>query len=188
MRAISLSTHLAALPTDWGGVTLAQAVKLAALSEDASIQEHLAILLQCSPEELLHLAPKHLQRALSASFFVLEPMPDHLTWPRPTSIMLGEVEVPILDTLEGLAFGQSVDIGAAIQEMGQDISGLRIRVLATILQPAYDGTAYDSDKAMELEPLCATVKLCDAIPLCDFFLPTTTASVGATPPSSSASP
>ncbi|WP_045689418.1 hypothetical protein [Hymenobacter sp. AT01-02] len=182
MLVISLTTHLAALPTEWGSVTLAQAAQLATLGDEATMQACLAVLLDCSPEELLQLAPKHLRRALSALLFLSEPVPDLTSFERPTSILLGDVEVPILSTLEELTFGQAADIGALIQEHANNVAQLRIPVLATILQPAYDGSGYDSDKALELEQLCGTVKLRHALPLTDFFLPSSTASVAATPP------
>ncbi|UOQ70968.1 hypothetical protein [Hymenobacter cellulosilyticus] len=83
--------------------------------------------------------------------------------------MLGEVEVPVLDTLEDLSFGQASDIGAAIQELGADVPALRLRVLATILQPTYHGTGYDTDQVAEVELLCQSVPLREALPLTDFF-------------------
>ncbi|MCA8830295.1 hypothetical protein [Hymenobacter pini] len=184
--AVSLSTHLAALPTDWGSVTLAQAAQLALLGE-ASVQDCLAVLLDCSPAELLQLNPKHLGRALQAVLFLSEPMPDREAWLRPTALHIGSIEVPVLADLSELTFGQAADIGAAIQELSQDVAALRLRVLATILQPAYDGTAYDSDRVAVLEALCGDVKLRDALPLTDFFLPSSTGSAAPTPPDSSAS-
>ncbi|TGE07722.1 hypothetical protein [Hymenobacter fodinae] len=180
------------LPTNWGDVTLGQAAKLEALGE-ASIQDCLALLLDCSIPDLLQLRGPELGAALHQVLFLAgEEKPDFTAFVRPTVIRLGgsiaSVEVPVLDTLEDLSFGQAADIGALMQELGSDIPQLRLQVLATILQPAYDGTAYDSDRVAVLEVLCADIKLRDALPLTDFFLPSTTASAGATPPSSSASP
>ncbi|TGE22813.1 hypothetical protein [Hymenobacter metallicola] len=176
------------LPTEWGAVTLKQAAGLAALGDEAPIQACLAVLLNCPPTDLLTMSPKELGAALHQVLFLSEPMPHRETWARPLSIMLGEVEVPVLDTLEDLTFGQAADIGAAIQELGEDVPALRLRVLATILQPAYHGTAYDSDQVAEVEQLCGQVPLREALPLTDFFLPSSTASAESTPASSSASP
>ncbi|TGE29724.1 hypothetical protein [Hymenobacter metallicola] len=176
------------LPTEWGAVTLSQAAGLAALGEGATIQDCLSVLAGSSPADLLTTAPKQLSRALASVLFLSEPMPTREAWVRPTELLLGEVEVPVLDTLEDLSFGQAADIGAAIQELGQDVPALRLRVLATILQPAYHGTGYDTDKVAEVEILCGQVPLREALPLTDFFLPSSTASDAPTPPSSNASP
>ncbi|RPD45491.1 hypothetical protein DNI29_19105 [Hymenobacter sediminis] len=187
MLALSLNT----LPPDWGSVTLSQAAALAALEEGASISEGLAILLGCPPEQLLHLAPRQLDKALRSVLWLGE-QPDWKAYPRPKSIFLGgslnSVEVPVLDTLEDLSFGQAADIGALIHEFGQDVPQLRLKVLATVLQPAYDGTAYDTDRVPVLEVLCQDVTLAEALPLTDFFLPSSTASDGPTPSGSSAFP
>jgi hypothetical protein len=187
MLAISLGSHLAALPTEWGSVTLAQSAALSALPEGATIQDCLAVLLECSGAELLHLAPKQMQKALASVLFLSEPIPARETWQRPAALFLGETEVPVLDTLEDLSFGQAADIGALIREHAQDLAQLRLKVLATILQPAYDGTAYDTDRVPVVEVLCGAVKLREALPLTDFFLPITTGYDAPTPPTSSAS-
>lgn len=184
--AHSLRLHL--LPLNWGDVTLSQSVALAALGEGATIQDCLGVLLGRSTEELFELAPKQLNTALTAVLFLSEPIPARDTWQRPTVLFLGDTEVPILDTLEDLQFGQAADIGALIREHADDLSQLRLKVLATILQPAYDGTAYDTDRVAVLEVLCGSVKMRDALPLTDFFLPITTASAEPTPETSSAFP
>ncbi|WBO86074.1 hypothetical protein [Hymenobacter yonginensis] len=179
---ISFASHLAALPTDWGSVTLAQAIRLADLGEQATLQDCLAVLLDCSAPELLSLQPRQLQQALAAGLFLSEPMPTRESYQRPTVLQLGEVEVPVLDSLEEISFGQAADIGALMQELGGDVAQLRLKVLATILQPAYHGTAYDTNQVAEVEQLCGAVKLREALPLTDFFLPSSTASAGPTPP------
>ncbi len=187
--SVSLATRLHQLPTDWATVTLAQAQDLAALPEGATVQDCLATLLSCPGHELLHLAPAELTRALASVLFLSQPMPEGPdAWPRPASVLLGEVEVPVLWPLEHLSFGQAADIGAALQELGDELPALRLRVLAIILQPAYDGTGYDSDRIEALETLCGALTLAEALPLTDFFLPSSTASAEPTPPTLSSSP
>lgn len=174
--------ELHTLPTNWGDVTLAQSLRLAALGEDAIWLDMLAAMLGCSVAAALIIRDSQIREAAIKLAFFSEPKPDLTSFERPASILLGDVEVPILSTLEELTFGQAADIGALIREHANNVAQLRIPVLATILQPAYDGSGYDSDKALELEQLCGTVKLRHALPLTDFFLPSSTASVSATPP------
>lgn len=170
-------TALATMPTSWGAVTLTQAAQLAALGEGAHLQNMLAVLLDCGASQVPLLTPADLQVALTGSLFLAEPMPDYRAYDRPEAVRLGEVEVPVLDSLDLLTFGQAADIGAAMQQLGSsDVAALRLRVAAILLQPAYAGTAYDSDAVAALEPLVGGLTLAEALPLTDFFLPSTPAS------------
>jgi len=173
---VTFPNRTASLPTSWSEVTLGQAQQIAALGDSAALQDCLAILLHGQVSELLTLSPKDLQAALLQATFLAEPMPERDDWPRPSSVWLDEVEVPVSDTLENILFGQAADIGGAIQQLGEDVTALRVRVLAILLQPAYAGTTYDSDAVAAMEPLCAALPLREALPLTDFFLPITTAS------------
>ncbi|RFP65919.1 hypothetical protein D0N36_06865 [Hymenobacter lapidiphilus] len=186
MSTPHLATALHQLPTRWADVTLAQAADLSALPEGATVQDCLALLLGCAGAELLHLSPQALAGALGSVLFLSEPAPEGLqSFPRVAVLTMDEVEVPVPDVLEDLTFGQAADIGAAIRDAGHDVPRLRIVVAAIILQPAYDGMPYDSDRAQALEAVVGQMSLAEALPLTDFFLPSSTGFDEATPPASS---
>jgi hypothetical protein len=183
-----------ALPTRWGEVTLGQAARLAELPDGADIYSFLSVLLNLSPLEVMNLPAAFVnEQVLPVLSFSADEMPGFSGLEMPDTITLpGEPPrtLPVLSSLDVVSFGQATDLGALLQDTTLPVSQKRIRALAIVLYPAYHGTAeYDADaKDAFGDQVCSQAILEEALPITDFFLPTTTAFAAGTPPSSSASP
>jgi hypothetical protein len=181
------------LPTRWGQVTLGQAARFAEIANLDTFNV-LSVLLDLSPVEVMNLPVAFVnEQVLPTLGFIEEPQPDFGAQPVPANIFLPNnhsgVTLPVPKSLELATFGQATDMGALLMDDTIPVSQKRLTALAIMFSPAYLEQPYDSDEVAEFaEKVSSRVTLEEALPITDFFLRTTTASVVATPASSSASP
>lgn len=140
------------------------------------------MLLTLTRSEVMNLPAALLTPELLAALrFAQEPLP---AFPLPDTIRIGDVVLPLPSSPELGTFGQATDLGALLIDETLPQAEKRLRALAIYLYPLYYRCGYDSDQIDAFAELCRDIPLAQALPVTDFFLPS---SSGYAPPTSSSS-
>ena len=192
MLSLPIGSETVSLPTSWAEVTLRQAQRLAA-TPTADVYGLIGCLIGRTRLDVMSLPAAGVADVVLPALVWAATPPDFAALPRPAVVTVpqpdGErVAVPVPASLALETFGQAVDLGNALQLLVDDVAALRIRALAIYLYPAWSGLPYDSDQLEGFEALCGDVTLCEAVPITDFFLSSTSATAAPTPSASKPSP
>jgi hypothetical protein len=197
MQQVTLPTgQVRDLPTRWGEVTLGQFARLTELPEQSDVYNFLSVFLNLSPLEVMNLPAAFVNELLLPVLdFASSTVPDFDGWVMPAYIDLpGKSDydgrrLHVAKSLDIITFGQATDLGGLLQDTALPLMQKRLLALAIVAYPAYHEGGYDADdKDRFAEQVCSRASLEQALPITDFFLSSTTASVAATPASSGASP
>jgi hypothetical protein len=183
------------LPTRWGEVTLGQFARLSELSEQSDEYDFLSVFLNLSPLEVMNLPAVLVIELVQPVLKFRTTAPESAGWTMPAYLDLpgqGQYDarrLHVAKSLDIITFGQATDLGALLQDAAMPLMQKRLRALAIVAYPAYVGGDYDSDAIDDFAAkVCNQASLEEALPITDFFLSSTTASVAATPANSSAFP